>query len=100
MLDLTPEVVSLDALDAERDKIDALRYAWHGAYGIEGRSYCMLDNRTTSRRSIQLHCFAVHLLETDRAIRADSRASECGRRQEITGVGPLRASRIMRGPAA
>lgn len=37
-----------------------------------------------------------HLLETDRAIRADSRASEIGRRlQEIPGVGPLVASALV-----
>jgi len=37
-----------------------------------------------------------HLLDTDRAIRADSRASEIGRRlQEIPGVGPLVASALV-----
>ena len=37
-----------------------------------------------------------HLLETDRAIRAHSRASELGRRlQEIPGVGPLVASALL-----
>jgi transposase len=37
-----------------------------------------------------------HLLETDRAIRAHSRASELGRRlQEIPGVGPLVASALV-----
>ena len=37
-----------------------------------------------------------HLLETDRAIRADSRATELGRRlQEIPGVGPLVASALV-----
>lgn len=38
----------------------------------------------------------IHLLETDRAIRADSRSSELGRRlQEIPGVGPLVASALV-----
>lgn len=37
-----------------------------------------------------------HLLETDRAIRADSRSTELGRRlQEIPGVGPLVASALV-----
>jgi transposase len=37
-----------------------------------------------------------HMLETDRAIRAHSRASELGRRlQEIRGVGPLMASALI-----
>jgi len=44
----------------------------------------------------QYRLVLVHLLETDRAIRADSRASECGRRlQEIPGVGPLLASALV-----
>ena len=44
----------------------------------------------------QYRLVLVHLLETDRAIRADSRSSECGRRlQEIPGVGPLLASALV-----
>lgn len=44
----------------------------------------------------QYRMVLVHLLETDRAIRADSRASELGRRlQEIPGVGPLVASALV-----
>jgi transposase len=44
----------------------------------------------------QYRMVLAHLLETDRAIRADSRATELGRRlQEIPGVGPLVASALV-----
>jgi transposase len=44
----------------------------------------------------QYRLVLIHLLETDRAIRADSRATELGRRlQEIPGVGPLLASALV-----
>ena len=44
----------------------------------------------------QYRLVLAHLLENDRAIRADSRATELGRRlQEIPGVGPLVASALV-----
>ena len=44
----------------------------------------------------QYRLVLTHLLETDRAIRIDSRATDVGRRlQEIPGVGPLVASAIV-----
>ena len=57
VIDLMPVVESLDRLDAARDRIEALGYAWWGEYGLPGRRYCHLDDQRTGWRLVQLHCY-------------------------------------------
>lgn len=56
IIDLMPLVADLAALDRVRARVEALGYAWHGEYGIEGRRYCTLSDAAGARR-VQLHCF-------------------------------------------
>jgi GrpB-like predicted nucleotidyltransferase (UPF0157 family) len=57
ILDLMPEVQSLDSLDAARNTVQELGYEWWGEYGIRGRRYCTLNEAVTGRRLVQLHFF-------------------------------------------
>lgn len=57
ILDLMPEVAFLDELDASRGGLESLGYEWWGEYGIRGRRYCTLNDSTSGRRLVQLHCF-------------------------------------------
>jgi GrpB-like predicted nucleotidyltransferase (UPF0157 family) len=57
VLDLLPEVVSLVRLDEDKPQLLALGYEWWGEYGIANRRYCTLNDATTGRRRLQLHCF-------------------------------------------
>ena len=59
ILDLIPEVRSLEALDAAAARLGALGYTWRGEFGIAGRRYCTLDDPASGTRLVQLHCFAV-----------------------------------------
>lgn len=56
ILDLMPLVRSLDLLDPQRHAIEAIGFAWHGEFGIEGRRYgTKTDAKGT--REVNLHCF-------------------------------------------
>jgi GrpB-like predicted nucleotidyltransferase (UPF0157 family) len=89
ILDLMPLVTSLDGLDRERGKVEALGYEWHGEYGIAGRRYCTLAD-AGGVRLVQLHFFEVdsphakrHLAFRDylRAHREVRRAYEAEKRR-------------------
>jgi len=57
VLDLLPEVVSLPRLVEDKVHLLSLGYEWWGEYGIPNRRYCTLNDATTGRRLVQLHCF-------------------------------------------
>jgi GrpB-like predicted nucleotidyltransferase (UPF0157 family) len=56
IVDLIPEVTSLEALDAAKERVVALGYEWWGEYGMAGRRYCSLTD-ANGKRAVQLHCF-------------------------------------------
>jgi GrpB-like predicted nucleotidyltransferase (UPF0157 family) len=58
IIDLMPLVRDLGGLDRERGRVEALGYAWHGAYGMPGRRYCTLSD-DAGVRGVQLHFFQV-----------------------------------------
>ncbi len=68
ILDLLPIVTSLAMLDAAAPRLAALGYRWRGEFGIPGRRYCTLDDPSTGKREVQLHCFAVAHPEIERML--------------------------------
>jgi GrpB-like predicted nucleotidyltransferase (UPF0157 family) len=66
ILDLMPEVHSLDSLDAMKPCLQRLGYEWWGEYGIRGRRFCTLNDAATGRRLVQLHCFQTGDVEIER----------------------------------
>jgi GrpB-like predicted nucleotidyltransferase (UPF0157 family) len=68
ILDLMPEVHSLDSLDAAKAALQGLGYEWWGEYGIRGRRYCTQNDAVTGRRLVQLHCFRTSDPEIERHV--------------------------------
>ena len=59
IVDLIPEVTSLEVLDAAKDSIIALGCEWWGEYGMAGRRYWTMTDAASGKRVVQLHCFAL-----------------------------------------
>lgn len=58
IVDLLGVTPNLESLDGARGRIEALGYAWHGEYGLEGRRFCTLSDAATGLRKFHLHCYA------------------------------------------
>ncbi len=56
VVDLMPVVHGLERLGARRCDIEALGYLWRGAFGIEGRRYCVLER--DGKRVFHVHFYA------------------------------------------
>jgi GrpB-like predicted nucleotidyltransferase (UPF0157 family) len=65
IIDLVGVAPDLETIEEARSKIEALGYAWHGEYGLEGRRFCTLSDATSGARRFHLHCYA----EGDHSIR-------------------------------
>ena len=80
IIDLVGVSPEMATLEAARPQIEALGYAWHGEYGLEGRRFCTLSDPNTGARRFHLHCYASgdHSIHRHLAFRDDLRA-----RQEV-----------------
>jgi GrpB-like predicted nucleotidyltransferase (UPF0157 family) len=68
IIDLIPEVASIDKLDAQREVLKELGYEWWGEFGLAGRRYCTLTDVASGKRLVQLHCYATGSPEITRHI--------------------------------
>jgi GrpB-like predicted nucleotidyltransferase (UPF0157 family) len=68
VIDLLPVVTDLPRLDGASPALRALGYQWRGEFGIPGRRYCTLDDVTSGKRRVQLHCFAAGHPESERML--------------------------------
>ena len=59
IIDLVGVAPELATIEAARPKLEALGYAWHGEYGLEGRRFCTLTDPASGLRRFHLHCYAV-----------------------------------------
>ena len=55
IIDLLPEVSSLELLDLARPHIEALGYEYWGEYGLPGRRFC--PRRVDGLRRVNVHCY-------------------------------------------
>ena len=58
IIDLVAVAPDLATIEAARPKLEALGYAWHGEFGLEGRRFCTLSDPATGLRRFHLHCYA------------------------------------------
>jgi GrpB-like predicted nucleotidyltransferase (UPF0157 family) len=57
VLDILGSVESLEDLDHQRHRLEALEYDYQGEFGIPGRRYCVLKNPDESTSYVHLHLF-------------------------------------------
>jgi GrpB-like predicted nucleotidyltransferase (UPF0157 family) len=57
VIDILGSVESLERLDQQKPRLEALGYAYKGEYGIEGRRYCVLYNPEQTIGYVHLHIF-------------------------------------------
>jgi len=67
-IDLIPEVVSLEQLDALEAAIVENGFEWWGEYGLPGRRFCPLNDSETDRRLANIHCYQTGSSEITRHV--------------------------------
>lgn len=58
IIDLMAVATDLAKLERARPTFEALGYAWHGEYGLQGRRFCTLSDPASGQRRFHLHCYA------------------------------------------